>query len=284
MAITRVRAGQISGLSLQQAPYLIDVIPDSFLPSTTGDVDIYGEFFIPQMTVDFEGQTVNYLTFINSQHVKVNVTRGAAEGTFSVTLNNGIESVWNNAILIVLGEVFEPVDATDWTVTQGSPTFEKGAVNLLAYDQQCEAEWTKEMDFNRDFSVRLNFSKSSLGVPGYAYRSVYFQLLNVSDASSVIGLSFNRVSNGRVYVQCLIDNAWVNNILLGVVPDINAPNAWLEMEKKVIDLRSIGKQLDVFVDGNIKADISIPMTENVKASAILKTFDIGGIKYIELAT
>lgn len=78
------------------APFLNIVIPDSTLPNTTGNFKLKGAFFTPTMTVVFEGQIVNYFTFISDNEIDVNVTTGATEGNFDITLNNGLSAIFPN--------------------------------------------------------------------------------------------------------------------------------------------------------------------------------------------
>ncbi|QOG04348.1 hypothetical protein [Flavobacterium sp. MDT1-60] len=100
-------------IATSPAPYLEILIPDSTLPSTTTNFVLKGAFFTPTMTVTIQGQTINYNTFINDNEVRVNVTTGAVEGLFSVTLDNGISATFSNALMVVLGTVFKPT-TSDW--------------------------------------------------------------------------------------------------------------------------------------------------------------------------
>ncbi len=106
---------KLYSMATMPAPYMEVLIPDSTLPSVTTDFTIKGSFFTPTMTVSIVGQTVNYVTFISDNEVRVNVTTGAAQGSFAVTLNNGLSVTYAAALVIVLGTVYSPVDA-NWTI------------------------------------------------------------------------------------------------------------------------------------------------------------------------
>ncbi len=144
------------------APYLEDLIPDSNLPSTTGNFTLRGSFFTPDMTIVVEGQTLNYWTFVSDNEVIINLTTGATEGTFDITLNNGLEAIFADVLLIVLGTVFTPVDA-NWINKITVDTTESGAVKLLNKDVIGTASldttfWTFTPNVGKRFTWKWNES------------------------------------------------------------------------------------------------------------------------------
>ncbi|MFE3849073.1 hypothetical protein ACFX5D_13960 [Flavobacterium sp. LB3P45] len=144
------------------APYLEILIPDSTMPSTTTNFTLKGAFFTPAMTVAIAGQTVNYITFKSDNLVLVNVTTGATEGSYAVTLNNGIEAIFNNALLIVLGTVYKP-EITDWINITQPIDFASGSVLTKNYGSLGYAQWNKILDRTKNFEIRYKPVISPLG-------------------------------------------------------------------------------------------------------------------------
>lgn len=106
---------KLYSMPIMPPPYLEELIPDSYLPETTGNFRIVGSFFTPTTTVAIEGQTLNYLTFISDNEMLANITTGATEGVFDLIIDNGISVTFPDALLIVLGEVYKPkFSEGDW--------------------------------------------------------------------------------------------------------------------------------------------------------------------------
>jgi len=88
LAVNKILSTDASGnlkmysTAIAPAPFLNEVIPDSYLPSTTGMFKLKGSFFTENMTVTTTGGMVNYITFNNDNDVDVNITTGATEGSF----------------------------------------------------------------------------------------------------------------------------------------------------------------------------------------------------------
>jgi len=183
-------------IPISPAPYISELIPDSYLPNSTGDILIHGDFFTPQMcdrvtnpnAIIIEGvTTIHYATFISSQLIKINVTTGSAEGNFSCTLNNGLSTTKDNALFITYGSVFKPAKE-DWTVLVGNPDLsQSGEVHLNVLNTSNIAK-IKTTFFTPsttgDFIMFWNWSRSPLGNPslsGYNYNRQYVKLTRVSD-------------------------------------------------------------------------------------------------------
>ena len=75
----------MTGLGVEK-PYLSELIPDSYLPDSTGNFILKGSFFTPSMLVEITGVTINYSTFVSDNEFRVNVTIGSEEGYKNVTL------------------------------------------------------------------------------------------------------------------------------------------------------------------------------------------------------
>jgi len=163
------------------APYMDVLIPDSVLPSTTTNFTIKGAFFTPTMTVAITGQTINYLTFISDKQIKVNVTTGAAEGYFNVTLDNGISRTFNGALSVVLGTIYKPTQA-NWIIESGIPDLStEGEAHLSTYNSLAQAVWTKTFDYTRNFSVRFKLKPSPFGNPGGNPATPDIELIGATD-------------------------------------------------------------------------------------------------------
>jgi len=143
------------------APYLEVLIPDSTLPSTTTNFVLKGAFFTPTMTVSIVGQTINYITFVSDNEVKVNVTTGATEGSYAVTLNNGIQAVFPNALLIVLGTVYTP-EIADWVNIVQPIDVQKGQALVKTANSIGTAELNFLLDKTKKYSIYFNITKSPL--------------------------------------------------------------------------------------------------------------------------
>lgn len=191
MPRTRPRAAQIRGLATQQAPYLADLIPDSYLPNNTGDFKLIGAFFTPDMVISVEGQTINRIKFINDNEVLVNLTTGAAEGTFDVTLNNGIEAVFTDVLLIVLGEVFTAT-AAEFSEVTNLDIDNSGNIDIKYYPSNGSAKWDRIYDLTEDFEIRFDIGQSELHDGSSFTDNITFEMLNVSDSSQVFrGIVFS---------------------------------------------------------------------------------------------
>jgi len=172
------------GTAISPAPFLDEVIPDSYAPSTTGNFKLKGSFFTENMTVTTTGGTVNYIIFHNDNDVDVNITTGATEGTFSVTIDNGISKTFDSVLLIILGTVFSPLTA-DWINIVGEPDLSKdGDMILTNAIVKSSATWDKVIDKTKNF--RLYFStlesplvaKSSVG-QGYTSSMEVFRMTDL---------------------------------------------------------------------------------------------------------
>ena len=147
--------------AISPAPFLDEVIPDSYLPSTTGMFKLKGSFFTENITVTTTGGTVNYITFNNDNDVDVNITTGATEGSFSVTIDNGISKTFNGVLLIVLGNVFKPA-LSEWiNIVEPINPVDYG-LDLKTLSSRGSAQWNKVVDKTKDFQIRFSFIKSPL--------------------------------------------------------------------------------------------------------------------------
>ena len=145
------------------APNLRELVPETYLPSTTGNFILRGSYFTEDMIITIEGHSWNYWTFVDSNEVLVNLTTSATEGFYDVTLNNGIEATFANALQIVNGTVYQPSCVmSSWTNLTGSINVcdEVGAAKLNVYYSIGTARWTLPFDRTKDFAIEWNQAKS----------------------------------------------------------------------------------------------------------------------------
>ncbi|WP_163401400.1 hypothetical protein [Flavobacterium fluviatile] len=273
------------------APFIEELIPDSHLPNATGNIELIGEFFIPAMClaanlnnangIQITGQTINYATFVNSQKILMNVTTGSAEGSFSITCNNGLSTTKNNALLIILGDVFAPV-TSDWSAETGAIGIDNNNIQTIAYGSTGSAIWEREFDWTKDFEVRMLFNKSPLGSP-ISPQFPVFQFLNVSDNSNKLRLEWNFPGNfcqGRTYLD---GGAYQDTILYsGSITSLETWNN--QVEGKELKIKWLDGVFTIWHDGVLKRTFTNGLSQNVKLKVNTIRIDILNIKYIELAT
>ena len=280
MATTKPRATQIRGLASQQAPFLADLIPDSYLPNNTGDFRLIGAFFTPDMNVIVEGQTVNRIKFISDNEVLVNLTTGAAEGTFDVTLNNGIQAIFQDVLLIVLGEVFTPITA-DWNILEGIPNTETdGKVEITTFDEYVKLRWNQVIDQTKDWSIRFKFKRSPLGDINSSVRINNVILKKQADLTPIY------------YAQFQAEGSLAN--VYGITPtdglkkfsstSSSSGAVYNMLESLNIDVQYIGGVLRCYINNTLRGTFNQIIDDNLFIDVELKRFDLTGIKYIELAT
>jgi hypothetical protein len=267
-------------ITIMPAPFLEILIPDSTLPSTTTNFVLKGSFFTPTMTVVIVGQTINYITFISDNEVRVNVTTGASEGSFSVTLNNGSQSVFPNALLIVLGTVFIPLN-TDWTSASNLEA-KTGELDIITLNSSGSAIWNKPFDYTKNFSLRFQFKQSPYGAAttnNYGQRN--FEIINTSDSN--FNYYFNLYCNGSGFYADTADPSDgsdpINNGLLGTV----SAN-YLLNQIDMFEFKWTSGVMKFYVNSILKRTFSNGITQNQRLKITLSEFDEFNIKYIELAS
>jgi len=271
------REDHVHPISLQlfPVPYLSEIIPDSYLPSTTGNFKLKGSFFTTTMTVTTLGGVVNYMTFINSHEVDVNITTGATEGSFSVTIDNGISKTFNDVLLINLGVVIKPLTA-EWTLTEPINVADD-EVYTQTYNSTGSAIWSQELDYTRNWSLRFKFKKTPLGFPtvdtGYTYKNL--SLINVSN-----GIIRHTLSN-RVYTP---SNRYVYSFIIGsgsygtTFQSVGFDNF------EGLEYRYVNGILYFYKNGILITQDNAPsFGQNLKVKILCSYIDIVDIKYIELA-
>lgn len=285
---TRIKSSRIRGLARQFAPLLVDIIPDSYLPDSTGDVDLYGEFFVPDMDVIFEGQTVNYMTFINSQHVRVNVTRGSVEGTFEVILNNGIESVWTDAILVVLGDVTVP-SLENYSTLNFLTAPNPGELSITNINDNGIA--VIDSNFitippDIDYEIRFKWKIASIlnGTFHTSKDNHFIELLSLNDDSLKYKLYCSYIhsksSDEYINTYCTMSSVspnGTNTPLGGGYPSFDQMYQGLSFKIQRVD--NVTRMFSY--NGQVTMDSEF--NDNMYIKLQLNCLDVVGIKYIELA-
>lgn len=272
---------KISPLPNFQAPFLGEVI-SHLLPQRTGDITITGAFFTPSMTVSIVGQTVNYITFINDNLIKVNVTTGPNDGNYAITLNNGISITFPSILSIVLGETYKP-KTDQWEAPTGNISALNDSVKVNIYEVVGSNRWNKLFNHTKDFIVRFNFSKTPLGYSNNnEYRMPHIMLKKASDNSDLFTINLTRELAPLVSVtgKSVLDN-WE-----GYYGDYGATSE-KSMDYACLanyEWRYISGAMYFYVNDILKKTYSDQVTEDLKLTISTKSFDVINIKYIELAT
>ncbi|MBP4140126.1 hypothetical protein, partial [Flavobacterium geliluteum] len=252
-------------IATSPAPYLNELIPDSYLPSTTGNFILKGAFFTPSMTVSITGQTVNYVTFISDNEVRANVTTGAAEGNFDVILNNGLSATFSGRMLIVLGTVYKPLTG-DWTSKSNIDVAEGDYAKILTAGTVASALWTKEIDYTKNWIVSFKYTRSPFIASGE--NSYLYLTESVGGASK---FSFRWIT-GNLYIY-----HGASQTLLGVKAFDSAKN---------IKIKKTGSIVALYINETVFAytlsDFAT-VTSNLKIYLALLNTDIKDIRYIETA-
>jgi len=261
------------GTAISPAPFLDEVIPDSYLPSTTGMFKLKGSFFTENMTVTTTGGTVNYITFNNDNDVDVNITTGATEGSFPVTIDNGISKTFSEVLLIVLGNVIKPITA-NW-LSPVNINIKDDELNILFFNSIGSAQWDRDFDYTRNWSFRFKPKLSPLG--------------EINSGDIVSGLKLNTKVGDTTIFDFRIYNHSTQffkyfPVLSGATNYTSPGFITLEiLSQHFIEIRYIEGVIYMYYDNVIVKTSSTVLTEDLKLMVSISQFDLEDIKYIELA-
>ncbi|MFV8392736.1 hypothetical protein [Flavobacterium sp. LB2P6] len=268
------------------APYLEVLVPDSTLPSTTTNFTLKGAFFTPTMTVAIAGQTINYITFKSDNLVLVNVTTGATEGMFSVTLNNGIQAVFDNALLIVLGTVYSPTNS-EWVDIVEPISINNNQVLVKTFGSSGTAVWNKVFDRNKNYRVIFKMKASQMGTsPMYAnYQVKMVSLVLASDRLTNRFSVEHWVDSTRTHYRAF---SWWKNLAYTensyyYYGGSDAGN-YSDFDKTIVEYRFESGVLTLWARGVLQTTLSTSITEDFMLKVQTKYLDLADIKYIELAS
>ncbi len=278
---------KLYSVAFAPAPYLDYVVPDSTLPSTTGNFQLHGSFFTPSMcltanlatSIIFEGQTVNYAIFHSSNWIEVNITTGATEGSFAITLNNGLSATFANAILIVLGTVFSPLTA-EWTLTEPVDVLDD-KVQVATWNSIGKAKWNKQFDYTKNFRVILDIEKTPLGDPNTIDGSSdYFKLVNVSN--NAIMFIINAQGQGYASRYYFNGGESSNQVSLGLIP---YTSLWLSDKNPRFFFQwdVTNQRMYLYKNEVLNNTFTKVLTENIQLEVNIRVFNVVNVKYIELA-
>lgn len=272
-----VELSEITSLSMPvlPPPYLEELIPDSYMPSTTGNFIIRGSFFTPTTTVVIEDQTLNYLTFVSDNEMLANVTTCATEGLYGITINNGTSVDFNHVLLIVLGEVFQPAEA-DWINTSVIDVTDTGSAKLVTYASVGNAEWIKEFDYTRDWILRFNLADSPLGpYPTGIYLQTDLMLKTIDNVTTLFRYQTYRHPVGLYHHTYTVANDW----------GYAGGNYGSNLSDSLInnfELRYISGVMYAYVGGVLRRTFTDVLSQNLKLIVRPTYYDFINIKYIEI--
>jgi len=263
-------------------PYLQDLILENSAPDSTGNVTLKGMGFKQDMTVLFEGQTINSIDVINGGLALVNATMGSLDGLFDITIDNGVSATFTDALFLTFGTVYEPTPA-DWLSVVEPIEFEGNDVETETYGSIGSAIWNKELDWTKDWELRFNVKASPLGIANVASYTPILEFLKVSDdtrefyithvktGSFVVSMWEQGNGGATGYISTLIGGGTISE----------AVDAFTATKNPIIKYIS---GILYFYDGaTIRATCALTLTENMKLKVKSKQLDIIDIKYIELA-
>jgi hypothetical protein len=277
-------------IAIAPAPYIQELIPESYLPDTTGNIRILGSFFTPKMcdraanpnAIILGGvNTINYAIFKSSNEILVNVTTGAIEGSFSITMNNGLVTIKSDALLISLGTLIKPT-VSDWNTIVEPIDLDTVASVLteIAYSEGA-AFWNQQLDVTKDFEIRFNLKQSPL-VP-----NIIFSSENLSAGSLPIFRIMSVLDDSVLFYYRNYRNAYItghkgdNSLIIPQMPSGGTAQADYFKEHKIRYISGIW----YFYFNNIlryTSNVHNGITNNVKLKFNVKAVDFENIKYILL--
>jgi hypothetical protein len=272
---------KLYSIATAPAPFIDTVVPDSTLPSTTGNFQLHGSFFTPSMcltanlatSIIFTGQSVNYAIFHSSNWIEVNITTGATEGSFAITLNNGLSATFANAFMIVLGTVFIPT-LSDWTVISGvSDRSIDGKYKVLTKDSQGMSDVFLipiNINFRLTFKNDLSPLEASPSmISDFIIFTFYDTVTGLNTFNYRRAISSETNSNHSIYYNSTYKTS------------VNAP--YSTSAKDIISFQRVANVMYFYVNGILKHTYSETSPNQMKCRFIVKEIDFIDIKYIELA-
>lgn len=256
------------------APYLRELVPDTYLPSTTGNFILRGSFFTPDMEITIEGHTINYQTFVSSNEFIVNLTTSATEGLYDVTLNNGLIAVFPDQLQVINGTVYQPINA-EWINTSGNITLDNENLRLLVDGSLGSTEWNRTFDITKDFQIYFTRKFSPIAANGdfHSVDLVTFTDLTTSD-EYIIRSVYGSGGQGRFYI--LKNETSLYNIIYGLNTDTNVIKLTFNESTNV---------MSVYIDNVLRYSFADTEFANDFNSVwnVQWYYDILDIKYIDLS-
>lgn len=272
-----------NSLSVYPAPNVSSVAPSKLMPGTTSQLTVYGSFFTPATIVSIASHTVNSVTFVNQGELVLSVTTSAAEGNFDLTISNGTTVVYNFMVTVMLGTVYLP-QANEWTIVTGQPKVDvPGVVEITTFNSLITLRWNKPLEITRNFSVRMSFKRSPLGIPNESYGIMQFSLVRNSDKVRMFRLASNFDNNIGIIIAntslAMTGNDWYT---LGNSSGLAAGPIDAFLDPREIEFRYVNSVMYLYLNGTLKRTYTDILTENMLLEINVKSLNIKGIKYIEL--
>lgn len=268
-------------------PNLYIVEPSISRVDTTFSVILTGLNFTPNTTVSISGQTINDVEFVTPTQLKVNITTGSVEGLNNITINNGFSRVFTDVFETSLGDVYIP-SSDEWVdITPLINTSTDGQAKTDTLGSRGSASWSRELNFTKDFALRMKPQGSPLGGEDNAGRLNVFELKNVSDDTTVF--AFTKREGGNVpTIQGFLEGYTIddgfNTGRIQGVQSLTPSLAWDDCgnTNKYAEVRWENGAL-FFYDGNgiLRYSYTQVLTENVYLRVTVGYMDIVDIKYIE---
>ncbi|MEN2416401.1 hypothetical protein [Flavobacterium mesophilum] len=279
-------------ISTSPAPFLQELQPDAYLPSTTVNIILKGAFFTPTMTVAITGQTVNYITFISDNEVHVNVSIGNTEGSFPITLNNGLSATFNNKILVILGDPYVPIQTdyigltTDINGTQSGNLYTLNYLKNTAVAIELDRNNPKlSIPYNQNFSIRFNVTcPQENGTKSIDYQpKTVVGVYRKTDNSQLIAIAPHATSYDE-YNFFFNDSqvAWQAAGSTGVVD--NTLSSYKYRWGHTYEIRRVGTVVEYRIDNVVKHTINTTIAEDMYVKITMMPFHVTNIKVIKLNT
>lgn len=270
---------KLHSMPILPPPYLEELIPDSNLPDTTGNFIIRGSFFTPTTTVTVEDQTLNYLTFVSDNEMIANITTGSDEGTFGLTINNGVSVNFHDVLLVVSGDVLKPT-STDWETLGDLDFSTDGEAKIVTLNLEVSAN-VKETSFtavnSEDYRIQWKWAVSPLEdgsgyINGYGGDRQYVALRRVSDDAIIYSLSMNNFPGSPVHMRFTVDGtlatAWNSDVATETA--------------QVYSFRKIGSNWYLYINGTLLNSPAYFESGDMYFEVRNRVFDTTNIKLITL--
>jgi len=253
--------------SVYPAPHLEEIFPLSVLPNTTGNITLKGSFFTPDMTVSITGQNINYITFINDNLIKVNITTGSIEGLYAITLNNGVSATFINALSIVLGTPYYPV-TSDWSILSGPVITDNNEVLTSVFNSEGVVKLLYELKKTENFSFRFRIKPTPTGNSNeYKYFMYFYDVLTLEEKYAF------EIAHGSG--QFNVRTPSFSNHFIGY-----DKTTW---RNYIFELRYIEKKMYFYINGNLTRTFpASTLTNNLYLTIKVGQLDVFDIKYITL--
>ncbi|UTN03987.1 hypothetical protein L0669_22015 [Flavobacterium bizetiae] len=256
--------------SNHQQPYLDELIPNIYSPNTTNNIIIKGSFFTPETVVAIQGQIINSFKFKSDNEIHVNITTGQTDGTFNVTINNGISKTFADVFSVLLGTVYDSVES-DWIDKVNINVKEKGTALCISDTVRASGKWTRLIDVSKNFSIRFHMPFSPLSKGGI---------------DSFVTIKDKNTNETKFYIEDYgrMEGDDPNRVYFG----INGQQVgYLQIDRsKYLELRKVGNIVNAYVnDGKVLiATVSNTATfpNNLQLAVSLLNSDVRNLKYIEL--